>query len=255
MVDDESDRTLTARSPHTFGRRLREQRERRQITLEAIAGSTKIKASLFAGLERGDISEWPAGIFQRAFVREYARAIGLAPEPVVAEFVRVFVPDSKDSTPAENSGTAPAAGELRLTLAVEPLLVQSVFRRALPALVEAVCVAAVAAVASWVTTTGFSAACGTFALLYYPLATAWVGCSPVMWYLKRDAGIPDGVRAPEPLAPVAAERRDRLYLVKPAAESEPPLGPHDRDDRADPIDPVDPVDIDTDSTFSRSAAR
>ena len=115
MVDDESNRTVTSTPGQKFGRRLRDQRERHQITLDAIASSTKIKMSLFAGLERGDIADWPAGIFQRAFVREYARAIGLAPEPVVAEFARAFAPES---APAEN-GTA-TAGELRLTLAHEP---------------------------------------------------------------------------------------------------------------------------------------
>src|SRR5438094_441149 len=52
MVDDESNRTITSTPGQKFGRRLREQRERHQITLDAIASSTKIKMSLFAGLER-----------------------------------------------------------------------------------------------------------------------------------------------------------------------------------------------------------
>src|SRR5919198_3051598 len=88
MADVESDRTLTLSPGQRFGRRLREQREQQRIPLDRIATSTKIKASLLAGLERGDVSGWPAGIFQRAFIREYARAIGLEPEPVVTEFVK-----------------------------------------------------------------------------------------------------------------------------------------------------------------------
>ena len=238
MVDDESNRTITSTPGQKFGRRLREQRERHQITLDAIASSTKIKMSLFAGLERGDIADWPAGIFQRAFVREYARAIGLAPEPVVAEFARVF---ARESAHAENEGTA-TAGELRLTLEHEPLPVPPVDTPALAALAEAACLAVLAAVVSWVTASGFGATCGALALLYYPIGTAWLGCSPVGWYLKREAGTRATRDAPERLEPMVAEKRDRLYLVKPAAESDAALAEQ-------------PADRDTDSPFPRSAVR
>src|SRR5947207_1248401 len=145
MVDDQSNRTYTVIPGHIFGRRLREQREHHRITLEAIASSTKIKGSLLAGLERGDISEWPAGIFQRAFVREYARAIRLPPEPVVAEFLRVF---AGDSTGAADSAANPG-GELRLTLAVESDAVSPFPTQALAALIEASGIAVLAALASW----------------------------------------------------------------------------------------------------------
>ncbi len=61
----------------SFGQRLRLARERLGIPIETIAESTKIKRSLFADLERGDLSKWPSGIYRRAFVREYAAMIGL----------------------------------------------------------------------------------------------------------------------------------------------------------------------------------
>lgn len=86
----------------TFGARLRESRERRQISLSTIAEQTKIKASLLEGLERGDVSHWPGGIFRRAFVRAYAQAIGLDPDVVVREFVELY-PD-----PGEVIATATA---------------------------------------------------------------------------------------------------------------------------------------------------
>ena len=74
----------------SFGQRLRLSRERLGISLEAIAASTKINRSLFAELERDDVSKWPGGIYRRAFVREYAAAIGLPAEAVVAEFNELF---------------------------------------------------------------------------------------------------------------------------------------------------------------------
>ena len=94
----------------SFGARMREQRERRQIALTDIADRTKINRSLLEGLERDDLSNWPAGIFRRSFLRVYAQAIGLEPESVVREFLEVH-PDPTDVVAAppgdESSGQRP----------------------------------------------------------------------------------------------------------------------------------------------------
>jgi hypothetical protein len=74
----------------TFGPRLRAERERRGISIETIASVTKVGGDLWDGLERNDFSRWPSGIFARAFVRDYARAIGLDADEVVDEFCRLF---------------------------------------------------------------------------------------------------------------------------------------------------------------------
>ena len=74
----------------TFGPRLRSERERRGISLNTIATVTKVGADLWVGLERNDFSKWPSGIFARAFVRDYARAIGMDADEVVDEFCRLF---------------------------------------------------------------------------------------------------------------------------------------------------------------------
>src|SRR5258705_6820483 len=92
----------------SFGTRLRAQRERQQVTLATIAEQTKIKLSLLEGLERDDVSHWPEGIFRRAFVRSYARAIGLEPDVVVREFLELH-PDSVEMSP-EAFSAAPGVG-------------------------------------------------------------------------------------------------------------------------------------------------
>jgi transcriptional regulator with XRE-family HTH domain len=74
----------------TFGRRLREQREQRNLSLADVAEQTKIKMSLLAGVERDDISQWPPGIFRRAYVRAYARAIGFDADAAVREFLELY---------------------------------------------------------------------------------------------------------------------------------------------------------------------
>jgi hypothetical protein len=74
----------------SFGARLRQQRERQLISLTTISDQTKINQSLLEGLEQGDVSHWPCGIFRRSFVRAYAQLIGLEPEAVVREFLELY---------------------------------------------------------------------------------------------------------------------------------------------------------------------
>jgi transcriptional regulator with XRE-family HTH domain len=73
-----------------FGERLRMERERRRITLDSIAANTKIGLPLLQGLERGNVSRWPSGIFRRSFIRAYAEAIGLEPDEIAREFLERF---------------------------------------------------------------------------------------------------------------------------------------------------------------------
>lgn len=113
----------------SFGARLRLQRERQQVALTAIAAETKIKVSLLDALERDDISRWPEGIFRRAYVRAYARAIGLDPDAVVREFLELH-PD-----PIETIQTNGTPGATTGIVAEQP---DSRFRRLLTSVMAAV---------------------------------------------------------------------------------------------------------------------
>jgi transcriptional regulator with XRE-family HTH domain len=136
--------------PEAFGLELRRARERKGLTLEQVSERTKVSVTHFAGLERGDISRWPTGIFGRAFVRGYAGVVGLDPEALVAAFAEIYpeTPDGrrvvprpdrsqKDVEPADLP-EAPADGEpenvvLRLVLdSVVPPSRPSRFERAAP---------------------------------------------------------------------------------------------------------------------------
>jgi hypothetical protein len=92
----------------SFGARLRQHREQKHVSLADIAEQTKIKASLLEGLERDDISQWPAGIFRRAYVRSYASAIGFDPDAAVREFLTRHPDRVEMAEPAP-----PAPGGLR----------------------------------------------------------------------------------------------------------------------------------------------
>ena len=73
-----------------FGPNLRRIRLQKGVSLKQLADSTKVAETLWAGLERNDFSRWPNGIFARAYMREYAKAIGVDPESTVDDFCRWF---------------------------------------------------------------------------------------------------------------------------------------------------------------------
>lgn len=97
---------MTERS--SFGPELRRAREARGLTLEEIAEQTKVSATLYRGLENNDLSRWPSGLFRRAFVRNYARAVGLDPEETCRRFVRLF-PEEGDAVPEMHAVPPPPA--------------------------------------------------------------------------------------------------------------------------------------------------
>lgn len=170
---------------NTFGSRLRDARERAGITLESIANVTKINQSLLAALERNDLSQWPKGIFRRAFLREYATAIGLLPEEVLVEFLRLFPEDEQPDPHA-----AQDAGEFRLTLAVEPRSrITFAVRRALAAMLDAGLVfLAGGIVVAWGSDNLWTAS-GVVGLVYYPLTVACLGQTLFSHWLCADVRV------------------------------------------------------------------
>lgn len=82
-----------------FGPLLRHAREKRGMSLQQVAATTKISARVLDALERNDPSKLPGGIFSRAFVRAYAREVGLDPEETVNRFMAAFPPDTEEAAP------------------------------------------------------------------------------------------------------------------------------------------------------------
>jgi len=71
----------------SFGDRLQREREMRGITLEEIAEATKIGTRSLRALEEQDFDKLPGGIFNKGFVRAYARYLGLDEEQAVADYL------------------------------------------------------------------------------------------------------------------------------------------------------------------------
>jgi cytoskeletal protein RodZ len=70
-----------------FGEKLRREREMRDVTLSEISESTKISKRSLQALEDEDFDLLPGGVFNRGFVRAYARYLGIDEEQAVADYV------------------------------------------------------------------------------------------------------------------------------------------------------------------------
>jgi transcriptional regulator with XRE-family HTH domain len=203
-------------SRHDFGSRLRTQRERRGVTLESIVESTKIKQSLLEALERGDASQWPRGLFRRAYLRNYACAIGLPVEPLVAEFVKLF---PEDGSPVSDDSLAAAQEPLRLTFAIEPdTRVRSLAGHAASVAAELGGVLVAGTILSFAAGWQLLTAYATVALVYYPVATALTGRALSTVHLRSILKVhPAGTV----LDPNAEPESMPLYLV--SRQPPPPL--------------------------------
>jgi cytoskeleton protein RodZ len=86
----------------SFGARLKREREQRKITLDDISLATKIGTRFLAALEEEHFDQLPGGIFNKGFVRAYARHLGIDENQAIADFVAASAPTLPES-PAEDT--------------------------------------------------------------------------------------------------------------------------------------------------------
>jgi transcriptional regulator with XRE-family HTH domain len=180
----------------TFGPRLRSERERRGISIETIVTVTKVGADLWLGLERNDFSKWPSGIFARAFIRDYAKAVGLDADEVVDEFCRLFPNGDRRAAriikaqaelighapaPLDDASLAPRGGDRRAGDRDRKAEARARRVRLAPRMVAASidvgCASALALLGPAIAGAGFWASAGVAAIVYYSLSTILSGAT------------------------------------------------------------------------------
>jgi cytoskeletal protein RodZ len=70
-----------------FGDSLKKEREKRGITLEDVALTTKIGKRFLRAMEEEHFEQLPGGIFNKGFIRAYARCIGIDEDQTVAGYL------------------------------------------------------------------------------------------------------------------------------------------------------------------------
>jgi transcriptional regulator with XRE-family HTH domain len=87
--------------------RLRAAREQAGLTVEDISVRTKINKTFVIALERGDFHRLPGEFFVRAFLRTYARELGLSADTVVADYDSERAPADAVGVSAPGDPVAP----------------------------------------------------------------------------------------------------------------------------------------------------
>src|SRR5215469_8425685 len=87
----------------SFGDRLKKEREQRGITLDDISLTTKIGTRLLRALEEEKFEQLPGGIFNKGFVRAYARHVGLDEDQTVADYMSAVGANQPHATEGQQS--------------------------------------------------------------------------------------------------------------------------------------------------------
>lgn len=101
----------------SFGEKLKQEREKRKITLEQISVTTKIGTRMLQALEEDKFNQLPGGIFNKGFVRAYSRAVGLDEDQTVADYLQASgdaPPVSTEIAPREDHAQENAERVARL---------------------------------------------------------------------------------------------------------------------------------------------
>jgi cytoskeleton protein RodZ len=87
-----------------IGEKLRLEREARGIALRDISEQTRISMRYLEGIEADDYRRLPGGIFNRSFIRAYAKFIGYDEHEAIEEYTRTLR-DQGESTDESSTKT------------------------------------------------------------------------------------------------------------------------------------------------------
>src|SRR3954468_3606391 len=90
----------------SFGAQLKREREQRKISLDDISVSTKIGTRFLRAIEENQFDQLPGGIFNKGFVRAYARHLGLNEEQAIADYLEATRATAVETKP-EGQATMP----------------------------------------------------------------------------------------------------------------------------------------------------
>lgn len=87
----------------TLGEKLREAREARGISISEVAEQTRISALYLEGIEADDYRTLPGGIFNKGFVKSYAKYVGVDEQEALQDYARLI--SSQDNQVEEDTKT------------------------------------------------------------------------------------------------------------------------------------------------------
>ncbi|AIE59723.1 helix-turn-helix domain-containing protein [Bacillus methanolicus] len=86
-----------------LGNRLKEAREAKGLSLDQLQDLTKIQKRYLKGIEEGNYSMMPGKFYVRAFIKQYAEAVGIEPEELFEEYKNEIPATYDDELPEQLS--------------------------------------------------------------------------------------------------------------------------------------------------------
>jgi cytoskeleton protein RodZ len=87
----------------SLGEKLRQAREERGISISEVAEQTRISALYLEGIEADDYRTLPGGIFNKGFVKSYAKYVGVDEQEALQDYARLV--SSQDNQVDEDAKT------------------------------------------------------------------------------------------------------------------------------------------------------
>jgi cytoskeletal protein RodZ len=78
---------------------VKDWRQRRGISLESIAASTKLSTRQLDAIEAGDFERLPGGVYNTSYIKQYARAIGFDETNLLAYYNEISRPPAECTAP------------------------------------------------------------------------------------------------------------------------------------------------------------
>jgi cytoskeletal protein RodZ len=94
-----------------FGDKFRKERERRGIKLEDVSNSTKIGSRMLRAIEEERFDQLPGGVFNKGFIRAYAKYLGLDEEEIITGYVAALNQFNSQPLGSEKLAAQPPATE------------------------------------------------------------------------------------------------------------------------------------------------
>lgn len=84
----------------TLGEKLRQAREERGISISEVAEQTRISPYYLESIERDDYKPLPGGIFNRGFVKSYAKYVDIDEQEALADYAQINVANETTDEPS-----------------------------------------------------------------------------------------------------------------------------------------------------------
>jgi cytoskeleton protein RodZ len=87
MIDSGDERLFGATAVGEFGDKFRKAREKKELSFDDVSNVTKIGARMLRAIEEENFDVLPGGVFNKGFIRAYAKHLGLNDEEAVSDYL------------------------------------------------------------------------------------------------------------------------------------------------------------------------